>query len=188
GSTVQFVAGATPQPGDRLTASYRVDTSQAGNIGGLSGGGGLRTAATQVLCSSTGTSSSSTTLTTLGSCDIPAAGLQPGDRIEVRFTFAHTGTNSGVSVQLNWGDTTVLSRTASAQDSAVAGQAEAGITANGAQVTIQSWGTVLPFLPGIVNAPVGTSGITVSFKAALSLVGPDSVALTNYVVLRYPAN
>lgn len=186
GSTVQFVAGATPQPGDRLTASYRVDTSTAGNLG--SGPAALHTAATQVLCSAAGTSTNSTTLTTLGSCDIPAAGLQPGDRIEVRFTFAHTGTNSGTNLQVAWGSTTVLSRNASAQDSAVTGQAEAGVTSGGTQVSVQSWGTVLPLLPGIVNAPAAPAGITVSLKAAMAQAGPDTVALTNYAVLRYPAN
>jgi hypothetical protein len=188
GSTVQFVAGATPQTGDRLTASYRVDTSQAGNIGGLSGGPGLRTAATQVLCSAAGTSTSAATLTTLGSCDIPAAGLQPGDQIEVRFTYAHTGTNSGMNLELDWGNTTVLSRNASAQDSAVTGHANAGITTGGTQVSVESWGTVLPLVPGIVSAPAATVGITVSLKAAMARVSADSVALTNYTVLRYPAN
>jgi len=187
GSTVQFVAGATPQAGDRLTASYRVDTSQAGNIGGLSGPG-LRTATTQVLCSAAGTATSATTLTTLGTCDIPAAGLQPGDRIEVRFTFAHTGTTSGMNLQLNWGGTTVMSRNASTQDSAVTGHAEAGITTGGTQVSVESWGTVLPLIPGIVNAPAATGGITVSLKAAMAQLSSDSVALTNYAVLRYPAN
>jgi hypothetical protein len=188
GSTVQFVTGATPQTGDRLTASYRVDTSQAGNIGGISDGPPLRTAATQVLCSSAGTSTSLTVLTTLGTCDIPAAGLRPGDRIEVRFTFAHTGTTSGMNVQLAWGGTMVLSRNASAQDSAVTGHADAGITANGSQVSIESWGAVLPLLPGIVNVPASTSGITVRLKAAMAQPSLDSVALTNYSVLRYPAN
>ncbi len=34
GSSIQFVPGAIPQPGDTLIASYRVDTSAAGDIVG----------------------------------------------------------------------------------------------------------------------------------------------------------
>jgi hypothetical protein len=46
---------------------------------------------------------------------------------------------------------------------------------------------VLPFLPAILSAPAQL-GLEVLFRAALSTVGPDSVALTNYTVLRYPGN
>jgi hypothetical protein len=187
GTSVQFVAGATPQAGDRLTASYRVDTSSSGDIGGLNGAPGLRTAATQVLCSQAGTSTSSTMMTSLGMCDIPAAGLQAGDRIEVRFTFSHTGTNAGINFQINWGNTTLLARSGSAQDSAIAGVAEAAITGAGAQISVQSWGTVLSFLPGILNAPA-QAGLSVDFRASMAQMGSDSVTLTNFTVLRYPAN
>jgi hypothetical protein len=186
GSSIQFVGGAIPQAGDKLTASYRVDTS-AGNIGGLTSGGGLQTATAQVICSAAGTSTSSTSLTSIGGCDIPAAGLHAGDRIEVRFTFAHTGAVAGFTLQVNWGTATILSRTASSQDSAVAGRAEAAITTTGAQLSVESWGTVLPFLPGILNA-VSQPGLKVDFRAALAQGGPDSVTLSNYTVLRYPGN
>ena len=188
GSTIQFVAGAIPQPGDTLIASYRVDTSAGGNIGALTGPGGtIHTAAAQVICSAAGTSSSATAWTSLGGCDIPAAGLLPGDRIEVRFTFAHSGTTSGFSLQVNWGPTTILARTAAAQDVAAAGRGDAAITATGAQVSTESWGTVMPFLPGILTAPA-QAGLEVTFRAALAQTGPDSVTLTNYTVLRYPGN
>lgn len=190
GSTVTFVAGAIPQPGDTLTASYRVDTSASTDISGFNTGGNstpIRTAAAQVICSGTGISNSGIAWTTLGGCDIPAAGLNPGDSIEVRFNFTHTGTTTGFSLGVNWGSTTILSRTGSPQDAAVVGRADAGINSTGAQLTVESWGTVLPFLPGIVNTPA-QSGLEITFQAAMSTVGPDSVALSNYTVLRYPAN
>jgi hypothetical protein len=88
---------------------------------------------------------------------------------------------------VDWGATTIINRTGSAQDSAIAGQAEAAVTTTGAQVSVESWGTVLPFLPGILNSPV-QAGLKVNFQAALAAVGPDSVTLTNYTVLRYPGN
>lgn len=191
GSTITFVAGATPQPGDTMTASYRVDTSASGDIGGfdITGGGGnpLHTTAAQVICSATGTSTNAIAWTQLGGCDIPAAGLNPGDRIEVRFGFAHSGTAVGFNFRVNWGSATILTRAGSAQDAAVAGQAEAGVTATGAQVSVQSWGTVLTFLPGISSAPL-QQGLKVTFSAALATTGTDSISLTNYTVLRYPAN
>jgi len=183
--TITFASGLTPQPGDTLTASYRVDTSNSGNLGSLTNP--INTIPAQVICSAAGTTNATTTLTTLGGCDIPATGLIPGDRIEVRFTFAHTGTASGFTLQINWGNTTILGRTAAPQDVAVAGTAEAAVTATGALLSVQSWGTVLPFVPALLSAPL-QAGLEVTFKAAMSEVGPDSVTLTNYTVLRYPGN
>ena len=187
GASIQFVTGAVPQAGDTLTASYRVDTSTAGNLSLGGGVAAIRTAAAQVICSAAGTSASATAWSTLGACDIPASGLHAGDRIEVRFTFAHTGTTAGFSLQVNWGTTGLLARSGLAQDAAVAGRGEAAITATGAQIGVESWGTVLPFLPAILSAPL-QSGLQVNFKAALAHAGSDSVTLSNYTVLRYPGN
>lgn len=188
GTSIVFAAGAIPQPGDKLTASYRVNTSGAANLVGLTTSGGtLQTTAAQVICSAAGASTGATSWTSLGGCDIPAAGLVAGDRIEVRFTLAHTGTTSGFNFQVNWGNTTILARSGAAQDVAVAGRAEAAITTTGAEISLESWGTVLPFMPGILNAPA-QAGLKVGFDAALAQTGPDSVTLTNYTVLRYPGN
>jgi hypothetical protein len=186
GSSIQFVTGAVPQAGDTLTASYRVDTSTAGNLA-LGGAAVLHTASAQVICSATGTTTGAAAWTTLGACDIPSAGLKAGDRFEVRFTIAHTGTASGFNLQVNWGSTTILARSGVSHDAAVAGRAEAAITASGAQISTESWGTVLPFLPGISTAPT-QAGLQINFKAALAHAGSDSVTLSNYTVLRYPGN
>jgi hypothetical protein len=187
GSTIQFVTGAVPQPGDTLTASYRVDTSAGADIALAVTGATLHTTAAQVICSAAGTSTAASSWTTLGACDIPAAGLNAGDRIEVRFTFAHTGSASGFNLQVNWGTTTILARSGATQDSAITGRAEAGIAASGAEISTESWGTVLPFLPGILSSPA-QAGLQVNFRAALGTAGSDTVSLTNYTVLRYPGN
>ena len=190
GSTIQFVSSAIPQPGDLLAAFYRVDTSVTGNTSSFTTLGStnqLRTTSAQVICSAAGASVSATTWTTLGGCDLPAAGLQPGDRIEIRFTFAHTGTAAGFSFQVNWGNTTILARSGVAHDAAVAGRAEAAVTTSGAEISLESWGTVMPFLPGILNAPA-QPGLEITLQAAMSQGGGDSIALTNYTVLRYPGN
>jgi hypothetical protein len=188
GSTVQFVAGAIPQPADTLIASYRVDLSASGDIANVVTQTTVRaTSMAQVICSAAGTTSAATAWNSLGACDIPAAQLQPGDRIEVRFTFAHTGTASGFNLQLNWGSTTILARSGSRQDIAVAGTAEAAVTTTGAQISVQSWGTVLSFLPAILNSPL-QRGVHIGLLASLTNAGSDTVTLTNYTVLRYPAN
>jgi hypothetical protein len=186
GSTIQFATGATPQPGDTLTASYRVDTSAGGDIVSLTAPGGvLHTAAAQVICSAAGTSTGAAAWTSLGGCNIPVAGLLSGDRIEVRATFAHSGTTTGFSFQVNWGTTTILARSGAPQDSGAAGRADAAITAGGAQVSIESWGSVLPFQAGILNAPA-QAGLEVIFLGEVSQAGSDSITLTNFTVLRYP--
>jgi len=188
GSSIQFAPGAIPQPGDTLTAYYRVDTSAQGFIVSLtSAGGTIHTVPAQVICSMAGASTSATVFTRLGRCDIPPAALLSGDRLEVRFTFAHSGTSSGFNLQLNWGNTTMLARNGAAQDAAVVGRADAAITAGGAQLNLESWGTVMPFLPAILNAPP-QAGLSVDFQVALSQAGSDTVTLTNYTVLRYPGN
>jgi hypothetical protein len=183
--TITFLSGATPQAGDTLTASYRVDTSNSGNLGSLTSP--APTHAPQVICSAAGTTATTSVWKTVGGCDVPATGLIPGDRIEVRFTFAHTGNTQGFRLQVNWGNTTILDRTAAAQDAAVAGQAEAAVSGTGALLSIQSWGTVLPFAPALVNTPL-QAGLEVTFRAQMTGGGPDSVVLTNYTVLRYPGN
>jgi hypothetical protein len=185
GQTISFVTGGTPQPGDTMTASYRVNTSSSGNLGSLTNP--VPTIAAQVICSAAGTTATTVLWSMVGGCDVPATGLNPGDRIEVRFTFAHTGSTQGYNLQINWGSTIILARSAAAQDAAVAGTAEAAVSATGALLSVQSWGTVLPFAPALISAPL-QAGLEVTFRAQMTGVGPDSVTLTNYTVLRYPSN
>jgi hypothetical protein len=99
----------------------------------------------------------------------------------------HTGTAEGFNVQINWGSTTAIARTGGKQDAAFVGQADAAISSTGAQLTTQSWGTVLSFLPGVISSPA-QSGLNVDFRGEMSAAGTDSLALTSYTVLRYPAN
>ena len=185
GSTVQFVAGAAPQPMDTLVASYRVDPS-VGNIGALKAAG-VTAGLAQILCSASGQSTSAAAWASLGSCQIPAFALKTGDRIEVQFNFVHTGTASGFDLQINWGATTILARHGVSEDAAVAGQAQASLSATGVQLNVQSWGTVLPFLPAIVSSPL-QSGLKIDLRGQMSAAGTDTIALSNFTVLRYPAN
>ena len=183
-STITFVAAATPQPGDTLTSSYRVDPAAAGIVAAPA----VRTTASaQVLCSAPGITTGLGLWTTLGSCDVPASQLRAGDRIEVRFTFQHVGHTTGFDIEFDWGSTVALTRHGGVQDAAVVGQVEAAIATNGALLTEQSWGTVLQFLPAVLAAPP-QSGVNVALKASVGSSTADSVQLVNFTVLRYPAN
>jgi len=187
GATITFASGAQPLPGDALIANYRIDPS-AGNISALrTGTTGVGSVVAQVICSANGSATSAVTWATLGTCAIPASALKAGDRFELRFSFTHTGTASAFDVQVNWGNTTVLSRQAGQLDTAFAGQVDAAVSATGTQLTTQSWGTVLSLRPSIISAPA-QNGLSLVLQAALVTGGADSIALTSYTVLRYPAH
>jgi hypothetical protein len=188
GSAISFSAGAKPQPGDTLTASYRVDPSAAGTSGAAPLSAAVRTTTSaQVLCNAPGINTSTGLWTTLGSCDIPASQLRAGDRLEVRFTFQHVGSSTGFDVQVNWGTTVAFARHGGVQDAALAGQMEAAIGASGAILTTESWGTVLQFLPAILTSAT-QNGVQVSLAASVGSSTSDSVRLVSFTVLRYPSN
>jgi hypothetical protein len=186
-SILQFASNNIPQPLDTLTAFYRVNPAVAGVIGSPLLTQVVPVAAAQVVCSTAGQTTAAGASTSLGACDVPAGGLQAGDRIEIRFTFAHNGTASGFDLLIAWGGTTILSRHGGTQDTAVVGQADAAITTAGAQLSVESWGTVLTLLPAIVTSTL-QNGVQISLRAAISNPGSDTVTLTNYTVLRYPSH
>ncbi len=79
-----------------------------------------------------------------------------------------------------------MHRDAAAGDALMTGMAGAAIQDTGAQVSSQSWGTILPFA-----ATVGTAGddyangLSISFQGKVAQTG-DSVTLTNFTVVRIP--
>jgi len=181
GNTITFEAGAIPRTGDTLLATFRM--GGPGYLAGLTG-----PMPPQVLCAGTGSGSSSATLVTLGSCPIPPGTLQPGDRIEIRFDYAHQGVTTGFTFEVRWGMTTLLSRAAAAVETIVTGRSDAALHAGGAQYGTLSWGSALPFLPGIGNASdsIG-SPLTIDFLGRMAAATSDSVILRNFTVVRYPS-
>lgn len=178
GSTVQFVAAATPQPGDTLLASYRSSGADSAPAPAYT--------PPQVLCSGTGAASSATSLSAIGNCSIPAGLLAAGDRLEIRYDLAHSGAAAGFTFQVVWGATTVTNRTGAASDAMIAGRADVSILAAGAQVSSQSWGSALPFAAAVVAAgDAYANGLSVSFLGSVSQPG-DSVSLANFTVVRIP--
>jgi hypothetical protein len=178
GNQIQFVTAAAPQPGDTLLASYRL-------AGGATGAPQLYPSP-QVLCSGLGAATNSSTLTSIGTCTIPPGLLTAGDRVEIRFDLDHSGAAGAFSFAVLWGTTTVLARNASAVDAQAAGRADAALTAAGAQLSHQSWGTSLAFVAGVGKSTVDhTAGLTVDFQA-LTALPAETVTLSNFTVVRFP--
>ncbi len=177
GSTIQFLTGATPQPGDTLLASYRIYNPDPEVQPFTS---------PQVLCSGSGAATSSLTLESIGNCAIGAGVLQPGDRLEIRFDVSHPGTTAGFSVEVDWGGTLLVHRDASAADALVTGRGGAGQQAPGAPVSSQTWGTILPFAATVGTATDDYSGgLNISFQGMVAQ-NSDSITLSNITVVRIP--
>jgi hypothetical protein len=176
-NVVQFASVSVPQPGDTLLANYRLSNS---------GAGGQLYPSPQVLCSGTGATVNTTTFGSLATCTIPAGTLIAGNHLEIKFDLAHQGSAGGFTFLVQWGATTVVERTASTADAAVSGHADAGLDQAGAQVSSQSWGTVLPFSATVGNATdVYSSGLVISFQGQMGVSG-DTLTLRNYAVVQLP--
>lgn len=179
GATITFALSSVPQTGDVLLASYRY-ANPANPLGSLT--------AAQVVCSTVGTATSSSSSTALGTCTLPAGLLGAGDRVEVQFLFQHTGSTAGFTPQIVWGGTPVLSRTASASDAAFAGKLEFSINAGAQPWSGESFGSVLPFGTVLGSANVNTGqNLTITFLGQMSTGTSDALVLSNYTVVRYPA-
>jgi hypothetical protein len=164
------------------SATNRYVTDQDSRLGGSYQG-------PQVLCSTTGSSTSATAWTSLGSCTIPAGTLAAGDRVTVSFSFTHEGAARECSFELQWGGTSVVWRNALASETRIVGHAEFGLYAGTALWAVQSWGEALPLLAG-----TGVSNAPFSFPLLVNLLGrfssttTDTFTLRNYTVIRYPAH
>lgn len=179
GNAVTFFAAATPQSGDSLVASYRY-ANPANPLGTLT--------AAQVICGSVGTSTAAAALTQLGSCTIPAGLLGAGDRVEVQFQYAHSGSAAGFTADIEWGGIAVLTRTAAAGETAIAGRLEFGIYPGGQAWNAESSGNTLSFATAAGNATADTTqNLTIALRGEMSAAGSDSVILRNFTVVRYPA-
>lgn len=178
--SVMFLGAAIPEAGDTLLASYRLSN-------GSTASSSQTYPVSQVLCSGNGVSITSTSLTSLGTCTIPAGTLLPGDRVEIRSDIGHQGSTSNFAIEIHWGDTVVAHRDASASDVLVASRADAGLRVSGAQLSFQSWGTSLPLAAGVIDCgDIYSAGITIDFLGKLSTAGSDSISLTNFTVVRLP--
>ncbi len=179
GNTISFLTPSTPQTGDILTASYRY-ANPSNPLGTLT--------TPQVICSSVGTGTSATALTQLGSCTIPAGLLGTGDTIEISYQYGHTGTTQGFTGQINFGTATLVSRSTAASETALAGRTRLGVGAGVQPFNGESWGNSLSFAAAVGSASQNTAlSLTISFQADLAASTTDTITLSSFTVIRYPA-
>jgi hypothetical protein len=179
GSTISFISASLPQTGDVLLASYRY-ANPNNTLGSLT--------TAQVVCSAVGSATSSTSSTSLGTCTLPAGLLTTGDRIEVRYQFTHTGTATAFTPALSWAGTPVLLRTATAADTGFAGIMDFAINASAQPWSGQSWGSSLAFAPALGSASANTAlSVTIGFQGQMSGSTSDTLGLSSFTVVRYPA-
>jgi hypothetical protein len=178
-------AGSATDPGARTDGDAWFNTT---SLARKTAEGGHVHATPQVLCSSTGAGTSSTVLVQLGTCTIPTGFLQPGDRAEIRFDYSHEGSGTGFTFAVLWGGTTLVSRAAAAGETALGGNADAGINTNGAQWRVESWGAVLALAASAGTAQDSLAApLTVSFLGSMGGATSETVTLRNFTVIRYPA-
>jgi hypothetical protein len=142
----------------------------------------------QVLCGSTGVSTSATGLTRLGSCTVPANFLSAGDRVEMRFDYSHEGTETGFSFEVHWGGSVLVSRGGGASESVVSGKADAAVHSSGAQLSVLNWGATLTLQSlAVASSELLTAPLTIDFLGKMNTVTGETVTLRNFTVVRYPA-
>jgi hypothetical protein len=179
GKAINFFVASLPQPGDLLSASYRyADPSNPGTT----------FAPPQVVCSSVGTTTSSTSPTLLGSCTVPSGSLNIGDRIEVAFAYSHSGTAIGFSSQLVVGSTTIVSRDTGSSETLLAGKASFGLVPSGQLYDTRTFGAASGELISVGTAAESIANdLTLSFKGHMASAGGDTMKLESFTVVRYPA-
>jgi hypothetical protein len=174
GTTVTFESVATPQTGDVLLASFRT----AGSGGTLP----------QVLCTGTGSGTSNNTSVSLGTCTVPGGLLRSGDRLEVLFDYSHEGSTVGYQLEVRFGSTTLVSRTAPADSGLATGRASLGFHAGGTQWSAQSWGHSVGLASTVGSAAENiVADLVFDFRGQLSSPSVETTTLRNFSVVRYPA-
>jgi hypothetical protein len=142
----------------------------------------------QVLCSSTGGTTSATVSTSLATCLVPSFFFDAGDRIEVIVNYEHTGTASGFANEIRFGGTTLWTRTLASATTLVALRGSGGLHGTGTGWGIQSF-TNAGGLEAVASNTSGvpTSSFVIDFRGNLSTASSDTVILRNFSVVRYPA-
>jgi hypothetical protein len=178
-SSITFATASVPQAGDLLTAFYRYGSS-TNPLASFT--------FPQVVCSGVGQSTSAATPAILGSCTLPAGLLNQGDRIEILYDFTHQGSTTPFTSSVTWGGSTIIARGGAATDSTLSGRSSAAIYSAGARWNTESWGATIAYLVTSGSAPdTTTAAIPIHFLGQMASSTSDSIAVTNFTVIRYPA-
>lgn len=142
----------------------------------------------QVLCSSTGGTTSSTTSTSLGSCFVPSFFFDAGDRIEITVNASHSGSASGFTLELRYGSNSVLSKSFTSSASSAALTASGGFFGSGVSWIISNTNnSATSELITQETTLTPTNSASISFRANLNSSSSDSITIRNFSVVRYPA-
>lgn len=179
GNVITFFVASTPQTGDILLASYRYGNPN-NPLGSLT--------QPQVVCSSTGSSTTALSATSLGTCTLPAGLLGTGDRIEVHYQYSHSGTAVGFTGTVLMAGISVVSRAEPPTETTLVGHTSFGIGSSVQLWDTESWGAISSFVAGVGSSTVDTTqSFTINFQGLMASSGTDTVALQNFTVVRYPA-
>jgi hypothetical protein len=180
GSIIAFNVAAVPQPNDVLLAYYR-------SFQGTQSPGGGSGTLPQVICGLPGADTSALSLTTLGSCTLGGSLLQAGDRLEIQFDLAITGTPADAyEVRLLWSGTPILARTFVAGDTTASGRATIAIGSTTRQYSTSSFGLVSVQQLGTGTLPLPGDTFPVELQARLITNPASQITLTSYVITRLP--
>ncbi len=142
----------------------------------------------QVLCSSTGGSTSATASTSLATCLVPSFFFDAGDRIELIVNYEHTGAASGFVNEIRFGGTTLWTRTLTSSATHISLRATGGLHGTGTAWGIQSFTNAGSLEAAASNTSgVPTNSFVIDFRGNLSSASSDTVILRNFSVVRYPA-
>ncbi|MBY0373563.1 MAG: hypothetical protein K2Q23_06185 [Bryobacteraceae bacterium] len=139
----------------------------------------------QIICSAVGTATSSTGLTNLGTCTIPAALRQTGDRFEIRANYARTGSTAGeVEIAVGLDSLGVSSFPTGGNN--LAYSASLGFAGSAVAWSSQSIHSTAGTSVGTGQlAPPGGS-VQIFFRARLNTSTSDTLSLLNFTVVRQP--
>lgn len=142
----------------------------------------------QVICSTAGAATSSTTPATLGSCRIPALSVRDGDRFEIRAQLSHDGNTAPFTYAVYWGSTALVTRSAAATESQVVAKCDALPQGNGLYWDIVNWGATTTMVSGsgmASNLPAGD--VSIQVRGQMSSSTSEVINLRNLTVIRIPA-
>lgn len=142
----------------------------------------------QVICSTEGTGSNSTTQVMLGRCRIPAALLRAGDRYEVSFQVSHEGTATGFSYTVNWGNLAVATRSGAAGEIQAAGRADVIPLGVSAYWSSMNWGAATALQASAGSGTVSGSGdLLVEVVGNMGGATSDTITVRSLTVVRMPS-
>jgi hypothetical protein len=142
----------------------------------------------QVLCSASGSIAISMAWVKMGSCAIPANFLQPGDRLEVRFTNSRVGDAVAGEMELRLDTNVVLNRTIPANAPLFVGTFSAAVSDSSFLWGGQSWGAPMANESVVLEQNATISAATeIAIYGRMTAATADFIRLRNITIVRFPS-